>query len=873
MFKRLLALVLLGFLAMPAMGQSTQLGASDLLPNMLSGYNPGFENGVQRWTKAGSSTFTQTTTAANVAFGNGAASWTPGANNDTLTSTQVTVPSGLFGRMCMGAAWIKASDAVTTFQVINGSSTVQASTVLSSQSTYTRYQVAFTCPSSGTLAVQLKASGAGSAVLIDQVYLGATTEMPVVDFNETTTPSNPIAGKLRVYGKSDNNLYFLNSSGTEQQVGSGSGQKNYIQTSSNTAAGWTASSSNITVTTDTTVADLPRPQTTKSAVVFTGVSSNTDYGFVNFTLDPSDYNVKQQVSFAQACGLSGAASAIANCAASNFKVDVYSCTVAWSGSPATTCSGTSTRLPLSTDSSSISALPAATGQYRTTFDAPGSAAAFLQIRVGLNATTTHAIALSDVVVGPGVVTQGAAISGWNSYTPGFRGDQNAASFTNSTVTGYWRRIGSSMEVHVDVSFTGTPAGGAGAFVIDLPSGYLIDTSVSSSTLQAAVFGTATGYTSSATATYTGSVTTSANDLSPTNGSVVINTATGTASRWNLTTPTTWATGGGLSLQFTVPIAAWAGAGTVNVGVADCQYAFNTNVADATDTTSFGYGQSGQVFPSSTFTAARAKTVRFTTPISSSDILTLEVDPGAVGHWQSIGDSGSAIFGATLVSPYTLQAATSYGIGMTYSSTATDMLVNFGQYSAPNNVGGTAFAAAGFNWSGSTSGKWRVKKCASGVPVGFGAAGAGNAGLLSWYEEGTFSPTITCGTSGVVTYNIQDGAFTRLGKFVNAQLYVSFNKNTCSGSLIVGGLPYAAKNVGNYFSSCATSYIRGFTPPGTYGVANGNTFGNLIAYINPNTTNVTINWPAANTTMTAADASNLNAGSIDELMISCPYNAN
>jgi hypothetical protein len=775
MFKRLLALVL-GFLALPAMGQSPQLGASDLLPNMLSGYNPGFENGLQRWTKAGSSTFTQTTTAANVAFGNGAASWTPGAANDTLTSTQVTVPSGLFGRMCMGAAWIKASDAVTTFQVINGSSTVQASTVLASSSTYQRYQVAFTCPSSGTLAVQLKASGAGSAVLLDQVYLGATTEMPVVDFNETTTPGNPIAGKLRVYGKSDNNLYFLNSSGTEQQVGSGSGQKNYIQTSSNTAAGWTSSANgNLTVTTDTTVADLPRPQTTKSAVVFTGVSGNSDYGFVNFQLDPSDYNVKQQVSFSQACGLAGAASAIAGCAASNFRVDVYSCTVAWSGTPANTCSGTATRLALSNDSAAVTALPALTGQFRTTFDAPGSAAPYLQIRVGLNATTTHAIALSDVVVGPGIVTQGAAVSDDVAWTPTVSGF--------GTVTGLTANYAQVGDYIIGkVQFTaGTVA--ASLASITLPNSWTTSDGVQQGSLQLVV-GHWDRLTTTATAVKNGVI-----QVASTASNLLFfgkEDYTGTDSpNTHLNGSSIVGTGDIIELTFRVRIDQLVGSGTVNVTQNDCSYLSNSSTSDANDTTSFVYGPAGSTFPGA-LTTMRNKRVRSLTPISSTTQLYLQVQVGgSTAPWSTIGNGDSD----TGIVPITYQtagaAANTYGLGFNLGNivNGTDIDVAFGHYAYAN---GATYGAAGASWN-TASGNWRVVVCQAGQAIGFGiyqAGGTTGAGLipatgfpggkstdsnlgtitnvsLSAYYEGTFD---TFWNSGGLSQHVT-ARYTRAGNMV------------------------------------------------------------------------------------------------------------
>jgi hypothetical protein len=50
-----------------------------------------------------------------------------------------------------------------------------------------------------------------------------TTNLGLIQSVQTTTPSNPPAGSNKLYFKSDDKLYKLDSSGTEAEVGSGSG--------------------------------------------------------------------------------------------------------------------------------------------------------------------------------------------------------------------------------------------------------------------------------------------------------------------------------------------------------------------------------------------------------------------------------------------------------------------------------------------------------------------------------------------------------------------------------------------------------------------------------------------------------------------------
>lgn len=76
-------------------------------------------------------------------------------------------------------------------------------------------------------------------------------------------------------------------------------------------------------------------------------------------------------------------------------------------------------------------------------------------------------------------------------------------------------------------------------------------------------------------------------------------------------------------------------------------------------------------------------------------------------------------------------------------------------------------------------------------------------LLNWYEQGTFTPTITCATVGnlSVTYSTQVGRYTRIGNRVmfNASIVTSaFTHTTASGGLRLGGLPFTANSTGvNY----------------------------------------------------------------------------
>lgn len=572
-----------------------------------------------------------------------------------------------------------------------------------------------------------------SQINVDAVTNQAATSGPNflngLDISEIATPASPGAGKLRVYGKSDDNLYFLNSSANEVQVGSGSGEKNYI-TSPSTAAGW-GQTSGVTVAT-VSGASTPRPITTKTAFLVTRQSGSTAFAYSAFTLDDADFNKKLKVVFDQRPN--------GSYVSGDQEVDVYSCTVAWSSG---TCGGTSTRLALSTDSSSLSLLPNLTGTYRTTFDTPGSAAKFIQVQLGLHAATaSSAVAYSDLVVGPGTVTQGAVVEGWKSYTP-------TTHLTNTTATGAYRRVGSEIQVHVNFTFTGTPAGSYTHTVAEVLNGLglTLDTSKPASTVT--VSDTCNWYGLDAgVANYAGHcwMRDSIN--------IIFGDSASATSIVSVTNPWIQGTSDSFTFDLQFPIAEWAGSGTVNVVQNDVEYAYNTDVTDASNTTSFGYGPAGVAFTPAT--AIRNKRVQFLTPISATDQIVLEVQY-TTGPWIPLaqGDANTGL------QPLVYNGgANTYGLGFDWSLTGTNYVtVAFGKYMYPS---GATWAAAGTAWN--TSFNWRVKKFKGGAAVGFSAASATASGLLSYEDSGSFSASFTGARSTTDTIK-----YSRVGKTVTLSI--------------------------------------------------------------------------------------------------------
>lgn len=113
-------------------------------------------------------------------------------------------------------------------------------------------------------------------------------------------------------------------------------------------------------------------------------------------------------------------------------------------------------------------------------------------------------------------------------------------------------------------------------------------------------------------------------------------------------------------------------------------------------------------------------------------------------------------------------------------------------STGNLIQGTA--AKGFNFSANST-----------------AAGKTST-LLSWYEEGTFTPTlIGTTTNPTVTYSIQRGRYTRVGRLVTIECYVAWSAFTGgTGNVAVSGFPYTIDSSTGASGGGAVSYFDGFT---------------------------------------------------------------
>lgn len=359
-----------------------------------------------------------------------------------------------------------------------------------------------------------------------------------------STPSTPASGYGKVYFKSDGFLYQLNDSGTETKVGAGSGGINYISNpdSESGTTGW-ATYRNISVPTATTpetgtggTSTITLTRTTSSPLRGTGsflitkdaVSRVGDGVSYAFTIDAADEAKVLNVSF----DYSVSANFVSG-DSSDIRVWIYDVTnaVLIPVTPYTIQGGTGNQFKFS-------------GVFQTASNS-------LSYRLILHVATTNALATTfkfdNVVVGPQIQLYGAPIGDWTAYTP------TGAWNTNTTYTGFWRRVGDSMHVSAKVALSGAPNAATATFL--LPTGHTIDTAK-------------TGYVTSSAAIGSG-ISKSNGDLFTTN--VLYNTTTsvvcyaltlsaaGThqSSPVTATAPATFTNGDYITVDFVVPIAGWS----------------------------------------------------------------------------------------------------------------------------------------------------------------------------------------------------------------------------------------------------------------------------------------------------------------------------
>jgi hypothetical protein len=199
------------------------------------------------------------------------------------------------------------------------------------------------------------------------------------------------------------------------------------------------------------------------------------------------------------------------------------------------------------------------------------------------------------------------------------------------------------------------------------------------------------------------------------------------------------------------------------------------------------------------------------------------EPGNIFNVRIEGDTDANLF-------YTDATNSRVGIGTITPATKLDVngtanATTFGTSAVAANttLTGATLAAGGSNTNVSvtvtpkgtgglalTSGNLVV---ANGNGIDFSAtAGTGTSELFADYEEGTFTPTlIGLTTNPTVTYGLQRGVYTKVGRTVTISVYMTWSAiSGGSGSIAVGNFPFAIENTVSAYGGGAVSFFTGFT---------------------------------------------------------------
>ena len=673
-----------------------------------------------------------------------------------------------------------------------------------------------TLPTTGTLATL-----AGSEQLSNK-----TLVEPVIDnfaaFNQESTPAAASAGTVRVYAKTDNKLYKMDSTGAEAAIGSGSGSGgvNYLVDWYDSSkpigtVSTVAANGNITVSgsaplvTSAWYADTISAATVTAGSFVTGTTYViTAIGTTNFTLIGASSNTVGTTFTATGAG-SGTGTAIISAAFSSsntslrgslnyltqlsgsstsgatfvqsavFNIDGSDLgkpvTISFDVSGVTTAddwdvvvarytvsgaTGTFAELiPVAGNVSSVTGTPGAeiptgTAQFKGFFIPSATSTDVYSLRFRRRAGATQ-IRIDSLTVGPQSLTQGAVVTGWQSYTPTLTGFTVAG--LNATNSGRWRRVGDSVEISISTRM-GATGTATGTFSWSLPSGLTADAN------KIPTSGSGIRNLPNSTIWYDRSASQFVNAISfIDSGLNVIQCAiTGTggpSSIDNTFVPTN--ADDSFSIKMMIPIAEWSSGTTTLADRAVEEYAWNSDPGVAAGTTYsnstyFGSGPSGtpiRAVNSSTPTgeSKTSYTVQFQSPTLSTDSVFVELNDG--NGW----------FNASQRLPAITNNTASYGINIIPVS-STQYRVSFGNsgFNASNATYGGVNASGA--WSGITSWMWRLRKVSSGAAVGFPVSARNVVGDTS----GTVVPTGYIGErlwsggaeislpSGTVTTNLGTG---------------------------------------------------------------------------------------------------------------------
>jgi len=274
--------------------------------------------------------------------------------------------------------------------------------------------------------------------------------------DQSSDPSAASGDDVKLFCR-DSNVYKVDATGVATELGSGAGQGelNYVTNPSGVTdtSDWAESTDGaVDISRSTTAGELPRANLTGTGLKIVGTAAATDeYVRTRFTIDDADKNKLLKIQWDQRI--------VSGYTSGDFEVELYT-------NAASDYSGAYTQV--TTADSSISA---ADGRFLTTF--ASTSADYYELRIKSSVASSNGIVISNVIVGPGSVVTGAAIT--TSYSPTTESVliYDDTDDGNYTVESKISRNGDKADIDVAIAFSGA-ATTTGILRLYLPDDLTID---------------------------------------------------------------------------------------------------------------------------------------------------------------------------------------------------------------------------------------------------------------------------------------------------------------------------------------------------------------------------------------------------------------
>jgi len=298
----------------------------------------------------------------------------------------------------------------------------------------------------------------------DTQSLTNKTISDALTFAEIATPSTPASGFGKTYFKSDGKLYVLDDTGAETQVGSGAGGINffsdnpdaessispfaaYADAAASSPVDMDGGAPTVTITRNTTT-----PRRGNADFLITKDAANRQGEGVSrsFTIANADKYQMHQLIFEYL-----PSSAYVDDDVRLYIYDVTNATLIE---------------PIGRDLKATSL----GGKHYAYFQATDSTSYRYGFHIASTNASAYTINFDTIAIGPNQLAKGAFVSDWVAYTP------TGSHVTNATYTGFYRRVGDTLELRARVVYAGA-TNAATELTFNLPTGLTIDTAKLNST--------------------------------------------------------------------------------------------------------------------------------------------------------------------------------------------------------------------------------------------------------------------------------------------------------------------------------------------------------------------------------------------------------